>query len=121
MLITKKIIDLIIYAHENGVDIQEFEAMDSTDTDVVDDAEPKKKERKKKYNYTVKEKPTGASISDKDVMTMRQFLCVQKSLGKLSAEQTAALDETKGKFARTLTLGQREQIKDMFEEIKGIN
>ena len=121
MLITKKIIDLIIYAHKNGIDMQEFEAVDATDTNVVDDAEPKKK-KPKKHSYTTKASEpmagTGASISDKEVLKMRQFISVQKALGKLTDDQVSAVKELSGTFARNLSLGQREQLRNIYEDLK---
>lgn len=74
--------------------------------------------RKKKYNYTTKEKSTGVSISDRDVKIMRQYIQTAKWQGKLSDNQIFAFKETNGIRAKDLSIPQREQIRNIFEDLK---
>lgn len=60
------------------------------------------------------------AASEAKILKMRQELSVAKSLDKLTENQIAALDQTKGVFVRKMTEAQKAQIVSIYEDVKGI-
>lgn len=61
---------------------------------------------------------SGASISDEDIRELRIRISVAKASGKLSENQLAALKESEGVRIKDLNHAQREQIRNIVEDLK---
>ena len=59
------------------------------------------------------------TASDAKIAGMRQELSWAKNQGKLTDNQIAALDQTKGVFVRKMTEAQKAQIVSIYEDLKG--
>lgn len=116
MKIGKDVIKLIVYAHENGIDIVELEVADSgaVKSALLKDPKPVRKTKKE-----MDPDQFSGSISDKEITKMRAFLSLANSTGLLTPNQKSALEATMGTFARNLSYEQKKQIKDIYEEAKG--
>lgn len=77
-----------------------------------------KPRRRRKGKYGPLEDPTGVSITERDIKKYRTYINVAEANGKLTDNQADAWFALKTAKVRSMSIAQKEQIKNIFDDLK---